>query len=50
MDKAFEFVAKTIGRKKEDPNPGGSLGYGGASSTPTPWETCTSSGPWNASA
>ncbi len=30
VEKAFAFVAKTIGRKKSDPNPGTSLGYGGA--------------------
>jgi hypothetical protein len=29
IDKAFKFVAKTIGRKKDDPNPGRTLGYGG---------------------
>jgi hypothetical protein len=29
VDKAFTFVAKTIGRKKGDPNSGSSLGYGG---------------------
>jgi hypothetical protein len=29
VNKAFEFVARTIGRKKEDPGGGTKLGYGG---------------------
>jgi hypothetical protein len=29
VNKGFEFVAKTIGRKKDDPNPGRNFGYGG---------------------
>ena len=30
VEKAFAFVAKTIGRKKGDPGPGRAFGYGGA--------------------
>jgi hypothetical protein len=30
IEKAFAFVAKTIGRKKDDPGRGTALGYGGA--------------------